>query len=100
MGVFIKREEALKFPFVEDRRLSGSEDWELWIRLSVHFGLVKDTTLTACLIAHDKKERHSNRAGKTSHQKKLLLHYIFQDKKVHEAYGKYETASFHILTPI
>jgi len=36
-SVFIKREIALKFLFSEDRRLSGTEDWELWLRLySIH----------------------------------------------------------------
>jgi glycosyltransferase involved in cell wall biosynthesis len=90
LGVFIKREEALQFPFVEDRRLSGSEDWELWIRLAVHFGLEKDTTLTACLIAHDKRSVIQIEQEKLLTRKKLLLHYIFQDKKVLEAYGKYE----------
>jgi glycosyltransferase involved in cell wall biosynthesis len=32
-SVFIKREVALKNPFSEDRELSGTEDWELWLRL-------------------------------------------------------------------
>ncbi|MBK9400935.1 MAG: glycosyltransferase [Bacteroidetes bacterium] len=90
LGVFIKREEALKYPFVEDRGLSGSEDWELWIRLSVHYGLAKDKTLTACLIAHDTRSVIQIEQDKLLTRKKLLLHYIFQDKKVHEIYGKYE----------
>lgn len=95
LGIFIKREEALKFPFVEDRSLSGSEDWELWIRISVHFGLVKDKTLTACLIAHDKRSVIQIEQKKLLRRKKMLLHYIFQDKKVHEEYGKYEN---HIMS--
>ena len=36
-SVFIKREVALRNLFSEDRRLSGTEDWELWLRMySVH----------------------------------------------------------------
>ena len=34
-----RRAEALQFKFNEDRELSGSEDWELWLRLSANFGL-------------------------------------------------------------
>lgn len=32
-SVFIRRDVAVKFLFSEDRRLSGTEDWELWLRL-------------------------------------------------------------------
>ena len=36
-SVFLKREIALTHLFSEDRRLSGTEDWELWLRIySIH----------------------------------------------------------------
>jgi glycosyltransferase involved in cell wall biosynthesis len=36
-SVFVKRQIALQYLFSEDRRLSGTEDWELWLRLySMH----------------------------------------------------------------
>src|SRR5687768_637150 len=34
MGVFVRREIAIKNLFVEDREMSGSEDYELWLRLA------------------------------------------------------------------
>jgi glycosyltransferase involved in cell wall biosynthesis len=32
-SVFVRKDVAEKFPFSEDRRLSGAEDWELWLRI-------------------------------------------------------------------
>lgn len=39
IGVFIRRDITDKFHFNTDRSLSGSEDWELWLRLAANFGL-------------------------------------------------------------
>lgn len=36
-AVFLRRAIALRFPFVEDRRLSSAEDWELWVRIHAHY---------------------------------------------------------------
>jgi len=43
LGVFVKREVLLEYKFNEDRLLSGSEDYELWLRwmdAGVQFGKV------------------------------------------------------------
>lgn len=90
LGVFIKREIALQFPFIDDRRLAGSEDWELWIRLAANFGLVKDNTITSCLIVHDDRSVLKINKENLLLRKQLLLHYVFQDKKVKEIFGKYK----------
>ncbi len=90
LGVFIKREIALQFPFVEDRRLAGSEDWELWIRLAANFGLIKDSTITSCLIVHNDRSVLKVDKEHLLLRKQLLLHYVFRDKKVNEVFGKYK----------
>ena len=40
-SVFVKREIAVNYLFSEDRRLSGTEDWELWLRLYADFDFIK-----------------------------------------------------------
>jgi len=40
-SVFIKREVALQYLSCEDRRLSGTEDWELWLRLYSTYDFVE-----------------------------------------------------------
>ena len=90
LGVFIKREIALHFPFIDDRRLAGSEDWELWIRLAANYGLIKDNTITSCLIVHDDRSVLKVDKENLLLRKQLLLNYVFQDKKVNEVFIKYK----------
>jgi glycosyltransferase involved in cell wall biosynthesis len=90
IGVFIRKDITEKFRFIEDRNLSGSEDWELWIRLGVNFGLAKDKTVTSCLIVHDERSVLNVNKEKLALRKNLLIHYAFQDEKVQKVFGKYK----------
>lgn len=90
IGVFIRRDITERFRFIEDRNLSGSEDWELWIRLGVNFGLVKDQTVTSCLIVHDDRSVLNVNKEKLALRKNLLIQYAFQDEKVQKVFGKYK----------
>lgn len=44
-SVFLRYDVASAFSFSEDRRLSGTEDWELWLRVYAHYSFV-DSGLT------------------------------------------------------
>lgn len=87
LGVFIKREEALKFPFNEDRDLSGSEDWELWLRLGANFGLKRNKKVCASLILHDDRSVLSVDENKLVKRKQLTLDYAFKDPMVQLVFG-------------
>ncbi|CAN5556217.1 glycosyltransferase [soil metagenome] len=87
LGIFIRRKEALLHPFVEDRNLSGSEDWELWLRLAANFGIKTDDRITACLIIHDDRSVLSINEDKLLLRKNLALNYAFKDLKVQEVFG-------------
>ncbi|MBL7924340.1 MAG: glycosyltransferase family 2 protein [Bacteroidia bacterium] len=87
LGVFIHREEALLFPFNEDRDLSGSEDWELWIRLAANFGLKKDNRVCACLILHDDRSVINVDEQKLVRRKLLAMQYSFKDPEVQRKFG-------------
>lgn len=50
--VFVRRDIALVNPFVEDRRLSSAEDWELWVRLASQFTFHPIRQKTFCLREH------------------------------------------------
>lgn len=82
LGIFIRRPEALMFLFNEDRNLSGSEDWELWIRLAANFGLRKDNRVSACLILHDDRSVYAVEEEKLVMRKRLALDYSFKDPEV------------------
>ena len=51
--VFVRRDIALANPFVEDRRLSSAEDWELWLRLASQYRFHPIREKTFCLREHD-----------------------------------------------
>jgi glycosyltransferase involved in cell wall biosynthesis len=51
--VFVRRDVALANPFVEDRRLSSAEDWELWLRLASQYPFHSISECTFCLREHD-----------------------------------------------
>ncbi len=87
LGIFIRRAEALMFPFNEDRDLSGSEDWELWIRLAANFGLKRDNKVCACLILHDERSVYSVEEDKLVRRKQLAMDYSFRDPEVKKIFG-------------
>ena len=51
--VIVRRDIALENPFIEDRSLSASEDYELWLRLLAKYPFHQSTEITSFLIQHD-----------------------------------------------
>jgi glycosyltransferase involved in cell wall biosynthesis len=52
-GVFIRKDIADNFPFNEIRRLSASEDYELWLRLASRFSFHCVNTVTSTVVNHE-----------------------------------------------
>lgn len=52
-GVFLRKDIADQYKFQEDRALSSSEDWELWIRLICNFPLKFSTVVTTSVVEHE-----------------------------------------------
>src|SRR5437868_1801667 len=67
MGVFIRREIAAQNLFIEDREMSGSEDYELWLRLAGQYEFAYSNTITSAII------HHSGRSVMEVWQKKALI---------------------------
>lgn len=53
--VIVRRDIALANPFIEDRNLSASEDYELWLRLLAQFNFCQSPKVTSYLIQHDER---------------------------------------------
>ena len=53
--VFVRKDIALVFPFNENRILSASEDYELWLRLAAQFTIFTSPTITSTLIEHNER---------------------------------------------
>ena len=90
MGVFIKREVTRKFKFNEDRELSGSEDWEYWVRLMAAFGLKTDTEVCSAMIVHEDRSVLAVTESSLLRRKNLAMKCVFQDEQVKRVFGKYK----------
>lgn len=53
--VIVRRDIALENPFIEDRSLSASEDYELWLRLLAKYQFHQSAEITSFLIQHDER---------------------------------------------
>ncbi|MCC7051501.1 MAG: glycosyltransferase [Bacteroidia bacterium] len=89
MGVFIRKDVADNYRFNEDRSLSGSEDWELWLRISANYGFISDNTITACLVDHTSRSVKYFNEQQLVLRKEIAITSAFKDIKVQEVYGKY-----------
>lgn len=81
--VFVKKNIALKFPFNENRMLSASEDYDLWLRLAANFNIYTSSTITSQLIEH--YERSVNIAApkqKIIERFETFLQTTFSNKSV------------------
>jgi len=89
IGIFIRKDVTDKFRFNSDRNLSGSEDWELWLRLAANFGLKTDSRISAALIVHETRSVLSYDEQKLLLRKNLALKYAFADPVVARSFSAY-----------
>ncbi|HEY5826014.1 MAG TPA: glycosyltransferase [Cyclobacteriaceae bacterium] len=87
LGVFIKQEILLKYPFNEDRGLSGSEDYELWIRLAAHYPIRTRSIVTAQLVNHDNRSVLQLNVEAFVTRIDLTKKYLLLDKNVQTYFG-------------
>jgi glycosyltransferase involved in cell wall biosynthesis len=88
-GVFLRRDVVLAFPFNEDRKLSASEDWELWLRLASRFRVHYSNEVTSVIVNHDERSVLVVDEAALLHRKDLTLKYLFEDAVFVEKYGRY-----------
>jgi glycosyltransferase involved in cell wall biosynthesis len=92
LGVFLHREQLKNYRFNEDRDLSGSEDWELWIRIAAKHGIKSSHKVSAALMIHDSRSVLNYDESKLLFRKNLALKYSFEDRAVQRVYGPYRNA--------
>ena len=85
-GVFIKREIAMKFPFNESRKLSISEDWDLWLRLSARYTVHLIPIVTSYIVNHDERSVMTFNEQKLLDRTNELINSLSNDKVFIEVY--------------
>jgi glycosyltransferase involved in cell wall biosynthesis len=91
MGVFVKSNVIKVNLFNENRYLSGSEDWELWIRLAAQFPIKVDKRVSSGLVIHKGRSVFATDELKLQLRKFLSIGYAFDETYVQEKFGKYKS---------
>ena len=73
IGVFIKRKFAVKNLFIEDRKLSGTEDYELWLRYAAKYPFLYNPVCTSSLIIHEDRSVFNFNEKELLNRRDLLL---------------------------
>ncbi|AEA42733.1 glycosyltransferase family 2 protein [Fluviicola taffensis] len=86
--VIVRRDIALENPFIENRNLSASEDYELWLRLLAKYTFVKSAEITSYLIQHDERSVNTmTDPDKLELRFLTFLKYIDTNKQLKEFLG-------------
>jgi hypothetical protein len=88
IGAFLRRDTALEFPFNESYDLSGSEDWELWLRIVANKGIKTDNRVSSALINHRTRSVMNPSLRNLTRRKDLALQFAFSDPMVEKVYRK------------
>lgn len=89
MGVFIQREVFYRQRFYSDRALSGSEDWECWLRLAANYGLRTSRTVIGRVVEHDSRSVKSFSEKELTERRRISFNHAFADAGVQRVYGRY-----------
>ena len=81
-GVFIKNDIFKNFFFSENRLLSGSEDWELWLRLSKTYSFFGIKTITSGIVNHNFRSMKIQNLDKIIIRMKTLIETLKNQKQV------------------
>jgi glycosyltransferase involved in cell wall biosynthesis len=87
-GVFLRADVAQAFPFNEDRQLSASEDWELWLRLASRYPIHYSNEVTSIIVNHDERSVLTVNEAALLNRKNLTLKYLFEDAAFVRKYGR------------
>ena len=85
-GVFIKRDVVYQHRFNENRDLSASEDWDLWLRLAARFKIHMLPTLTSYTVNHEERSVNQYNEINIIKRRDCLVQSLSKDKIFNEKY--------------
>jgi len=79
-GVFIRNDIFFENQFSENRDLSGSEDWDLWLRLSLKYKIHSIKKITSTIIDHEDRSMKTQSFDKVLKRINILLSNVNNKK--------------------
>lgn len=86
-GIFIKRAILLQHRFSAIRELSGTEDYELWIRLAARYPIHHLNEVTAVLVQHPGRSMEEGDVTKVEKRILAFLRLAMADEEVRKYLG-------------
>ncbi|WP_028981234.1 glycosyltransferase family 2 protein [Sporocytophaga myxococcoides] len=86
-GVFLRKDIAIKNLFVEDRKLAGLEDWELWLRLASKFRFRFSNIITSSMINHTGRSVYDVKPEILVNRFELFFEVVSNNKDILAFYG-------------
>lgn len=94
-GVFLKSTIFNELQFEEERALSGSEDWLLWLRVSARYKINFQTQVSGCMIQHDERSVLNFNENTLLSRTNLLVDKLISDEVFIKKYGKNAVNKIH-----
>lgn len=85
-GVFLRKDIADQYTFCEERALSSSEDWELWIRLVCSFPLKFSTEVTTSVVEHELRSLNTVKPETIEKRDLILIDRLQSNPRVQAVY--------------
>lgn len=90
LGIFIRNDIAKLHPFNEDRRIIGSEDYELWMRLASLYPIVYSNEVVAALTQHEDRSVLNVVPEQLINRIELTIDYLIENEGFRVRFGKYQ----------
>jgi glycosyltransferase involved in cell wall biosynthesis len=88
MGVFMRRDVAFEFQFNENRALSGSEDYELWLRVAATYPIQVFPEVTSRLTNHQDRSVINTNAKKLIDRMTILENEVQKNQLFNKTFGQ------------
>lgn len=89
-AVFIRTQLFKENTFNENRKLAGSEDYELWLRLAARYPFDYYPKITSTIVYHESRSVLSMPASEMIQRKELMLSSVFNDQTFMQKYGQFK----------
>lgn len=86
-GMFLKSNVFNELRFEEDRDLSGSEDWLLWLKVAARYKIYFQSQISGCMIQHDERSVLNYNEDKLLSRTNLLVGKLYKDNVFVKTYG-------------
>jgi glycosyltransferase involved in cell wall biosynthesis len=94
-GMFLKSDVFNELCFEENRNLSGSEDWLLWLKVSARYKIYFQSQISGCMVQHDERSVLNFIDDQLLSRTNLLVAQLNHDEFFFNKYGRTVIRKIH-----